>query len=277
MQRHEAVKSSRRGWPSAHEAVPPARIGSSPPPPPIRTPRAHPADTAARVRTETDSAQPAATEAPIRAGILLVDGQALLARALAVALNLHPGLRVVVVDSEPAGVRRLAADLDVILLDSLPLAAQLRAARHDARLVMLGGAGDDGTILACIHTGVAACVDGTASPDVLVETIRRVCAGELVYETAVLVRLLREPTRPVAALPRLTHRLGRRELEVLTTIATGAGSDAAAQQLGISLHTLRTHLKNAIAKLEARSTLEAVLIAVREGAIPLDRLPAGRL
>jgi DNA-binding CsgD family transcriptional regulator len=59
-------------------------------------------------------------------------------------------------------------------------------------------------------------------------------------------------------------------MQVLSAIATGMSSAEAANDLGISLSTLRTHLKNIITKLEARSKLDAVLIAIREGRIRLD-------
>ena len=44
-----------------------------------------------------------------------------------------------------------------------------------------------------------------------------------------------------------------REIEVLSRLADGAKQQAAAQDLGISLQTVRSHLKNAREKLHARS------------------------
>jgi DNA-binding CsgD family transcriptional regulator len=56
--------------------------------------------------------------------------------------------------------------------------------------------------------------------------------------------------------------LTRRELEALRAVwDAGNGTDAAAN-LGISRHTLRTHLQNARSRLGARTTLEAIRKAV---------------
>jgi two-component system response regulator DesR len=52
-------------------------------------------------------------------------------------------------------------------------------------------------------------------------------------------------------------------------LATGSVTDEVATRLGISIHTVRTHLKNTMAKLHARSKLEAVVTALRERMIEL--------
>jgi len=104
----------------------------------------------------------------------------------------------------------------------------------------------------------------------LISTIKRVHAGELLFDPGPLVQLLVDAPIPVPSVPRRTAKLAERELQVLSAIATGMSSAEAADELGISLSTLRTHLKNIITKLEARSKLDAVLIAIREGRIRLD-------
>jgi DNA-binding CsgD family transcriptional regulator len=79
--------------------------------------------------------------------------------------------------------------------------------------------------------------------------------------------LIQRPHQFSAQAPRKTASLSNRELDVLNVLATGSKTEEAAWQLGISPNTLRTHLKNILVKLEARSKLEAVLIAIREGRI----------
>jgi DNA-binding NarL/FixJ family response regulator len=211
------------------------------------------------------------TEPVIRVGILLVEDRAMLASSLAVVLDLDADLDVVAVESEPARANRvLAAGASLVLLDSIPLAAEMHARWPDVRLVVLGPATDSEVILACIRAGAAGCIDTNISPSELISTIKRVHAGELLFEAGPLVQLLVNAPIPVPAAPRRTARLAERELQVLSAIATGMSSAEAADHLGISLSTLRTHLKNIITKLEARSKLDAVLIAIREGRIRLD-------
>ena len=54
-----------------------------------------------------------------------------------------------------------------------------------------------------------------------------------------------------------------REREVLTLVATGAGSDQIAARLTISTETVRSHIKNALGKLGARNRAHAVAVAAR--------------
>ena len=62
-------------------------------------------------------------------------------------------------------------------------------------------------------------------------------------------------------------RLTRRERQVLGLLARGLGCDQAGRLLGISTHTVRTHVQNAMRKLGVRSRLEAVSAAHRGGLV----------
>lgn len=63
-------------------------------------------------------------------------------------------------------------------------------------------------------------------------------------------------------------QLSRREREVLQELVDGKSHEAAAQELYISHHTFRTHVKNILTKLGAHSSIEAVSIAVCAGVRP---------
>jgi DNA-binding NarL/FixJ family response regulator len=66
-----------------------------------------------------------------------------------------------------------------------------------------------------------------------------------------------------AKLPTLT----RREREILRLLADGMRNDRVAQELSISPLTVRTHVKNAMNKLEADTRTEAVARALRDSLI----------
>ena len=80
-----------------------------------------------------------------------------------------------------------------------------------------------------------------------------------------------------------THRgvgsdLTRREREILGLIAAGSSNKMIAQRLGVSVNTVRNHVRNTLGKLDAHSKLEAVSIAVREGIVTYSgRAERGRL
>src|SRR3954452_4447291 len=72
--------------------------------------------------------------------------------------------------------------------------------------------------------------------------------------------------RPARA--RRAGQLTRREQESLRLGAMGMTTTAAADQLGISPETVRTHVRNAMNKLGARTRAQAIAVAMRAGEIP---------
>ena len=66
--------------------------------------------------------------------------------------------------------------------------------------------------------------------------------------------------------------LSSREREILTRVARGLSNQDIAEELGVSPFTIRCTLHHASVKLEARSRLEAVYIAVIRGYICLDEI-----
>jgi DNA-binding NarL/FixJ family response regulator len=211
----------------------------------------------------------------IRVGIFLGPDRALTASALGIALNLEADLDVTAVGTVPSTGDILARtlDVDVALIDDVSLATRLQQERAGMRVVVLGAARDADIRLASILAGAAACVSETTLPAQLAGVIRRVAAGDAVYEQGVLLRLV-QTTGLTAHLPgpNRTATLSEREIEVLAAMATGASAQEAGDQLRISHNTVRTHLKNILTKLAARSKLEAVIIAIREGRIDLPPL-----
>jgi DNA-binding CsgD family transcriptional regulator len=61
--------------------------------------------------------------------------------------------------------------------------------------------------------------------------------------------------------------LSARELDVVAGLAAGDSTDEIAAALGMSPHTVRTHLRNIMRKLEARTRAHAVAIAMGDGAV----------
>ena len=66
---------------------------------------------------------------------------------------------------------------------------------------------------------------------------------------------------------RPAHDLTGREREILELIAEGLTNGAIAKRLFISVNTVRNHVQNMLAKLDAHSKLEALSVAIRDGLI----------
>jgi DNA-binding CsgD family transcriptional regulator len=67
-----------------------------------------------------------------------------------------------------------------------------------------------------------------------------------------------------------SERLSDKERTVFREIARGTSTEAIAGLLTVSPHTVRTHVKNGMRKLSARTRAHAVAIALSEGTIELE-------
>lgn len=109
-----------------------------------------------------------------------------------------------------------------------------------------------------------------AGPELLVQAIKAAAAGDALIAPSVTVRLLAAfadanssvpPTQPIAALT-------DREEEVLLSVASGHTNDEVANELYISLSTVKTHLASLMNKLGARNRVEIAMWAYETGRMP---------
>ena len=73
----------------------------------------------------------------------------------------------------------------------------------------------------------------------------------------------------VEASPENARALTQRELEVFASGLSGLENSAIADELGISYHTVRNHIRHCRRKLGAATKLDAVLTAIRRGILPV--------
>jgi len=81
--------------------------------------------------------------------------------------------------------------------------------------------------------------------------------------------------RLLLSTPATSHvpQLSPREREIMHLMAEGLTADAIADQISISVETVRTHVRNAIRKLQARNRVHAIAIALERGEIALNEHP----
>jgi DNA-binding NarL/FixJ family response regulator len=216
------------------------------------------------------------TEAAARAVIkILIIGARLFAEALAVSLGTDEELRVIGIHTDPAlaldhlGQARpdvVVLDDAMAQLDAAQLIGVLRGVQSDLRAIVVATTCDQEALSAYVRAGAAGCVTVDRAFGEFVESVKQVNSGALLFGADQLLDLLTKPRSAGAA-----QSLAPREREVLQVLAMGRSTEEAAVQLGISVHTLRTHLKKAMTKLSARSKLEAIIQALRAGIIELPR------
>lgn len=208
---------------------------------------------------------------PIR--ILLVEDQTLMRQGMKTILDLEPGLEVVgeAADGE-AGVH-MALDLrpDIILMDvqmprmdGIEAVAAVCSVWPEARIIILTTFRRDDYVFEGVRAGAVGFLLKDTPADDLIETVRRVHAGEVFIQTEIASRLLRELLAP-QALP--VEPLSEREHEVLVLLAHGHSNREIADRLVLAEGTVKNHVSNILAKLQAENRTQAADIARRYGLI----------
>ena len=117
-----------------------------------------------------------------------------------------------------------------------------------------------------LEAGVAGYLQQDCTPARLADCIRQVAAGLRYIESDLAMRM-------AASLS--AEALTGRECEVLAQVALGHGNKAIGNALGISVGTVKAHMKAIMAKLQAATRTEAASIALRRGLV--DEVPRVRL
>jgi DNA-binding NarL/FixJ family response regulator len=105
----------------------------------------------------------------------------------------------------------------------------------------------------------------------LVDGVRTVAAGDALLAPAITRRLIEQfvkrPPSSVRPLPPEIEALTARELEVLKLVARGRTNSEIAAELFISEATVKTHVAHALAKLDLRDRVQAVVFAYESGLV----------
>lgn len=168
------------------------------------------------------------------------------------------------------------ADADVMLLDAfsrraggIDAAAKVLAQEPPFVVAVFTDADDVRLMLQAIRVGVRGYLLKSASAGELVDSLVRLHAGELVidHRMATEAALLAAHTSDLGDWPGAHLGLTRREAEILTLLGQGQSPREAAEQLGLSFETVRTHTRNLYRKLDVSDRAAAVAVAWREGLV----------
>ena len=167
--------------------------------------------------------------------------------------------------SERADV--LVVDLRMPDLTSLDVLRTIAAEQLECRTVLLTAALTDDDAVQAVRLGARGVVLKEATPETLIECVRRVHQGEqwLDHETMTRAfgRVLRRESAPREAGRVLTPR----EAEIVGMIAQGLRNRAVAERLSISEGTVKIHLHNIYEKLGLDGRLALVLFAQENGLV----------
>ena len=162
---------------------------------------------------------------------------------------------------------------DVVLLDiGLPGMSGIEGVRMlkqrypQLLVLMLTVYGDDQRIFEAMCAGACGYLLKTTPPDRLLDCLREVVAGGAPMSPEVARRVI-ELFRQFHPPQHASCNLSPQETRLLRLLGEGHHYKTAATELGISVHTVRFHLRSIYSKLEVHSKSEAVAKALREGLI----------
>jgi DNA-binding NarL/FixJ family response regulator len=159
-------------------------------------------------------------------------------------------------------------DPDVALVDirlgegsGINLTAELVDADPERRIVLYTGSNDIDLLYSGLDSGARGYALKEGTPSELTTALTTVAEGGTYVDPRLHPALLsRRATSTQKA-------LSKREREIMDLLAQGLTGEQVAEKLYLSPETIKTHIRNAMNKLEANTRVHAIAIALREGFI----------
>ncbi len=208
--------------------------------------------------------------------VLVADDQAMVRTGFGMILGAQPDMEVVGEAADGVEAVELARRLrpDVALFDiRMPKMDGLEALRilagpgvvDPVKIVVVTTFDLDEYVHTALRNGACGFLLKDSGPTLLVEAVRAAMSGDALISPSITVRLLQHLNKPVSAPD--TGQLSARELDVVKLVARGRTNAEIADELFISVGTVKTHLGSVQGKLSARNRVEIAAWAWESGLI----------
>jgi len=166
-------------------------------------------------------------------------------------------------------------DIQMPELDGVAATKAILAEQPDIPVIILTMYRQDRYVFEAVKVGARGYMLKDAGADELVDSIRRVAAGETLLNAEMAASILEEfhklgdldlPSHPEHTISELTER----EEDILRLLAQGSTNQEIADALGVSEKTVRNRLSEIFSKLRLNNRTQAALYALREGIATLQ-------
>ncbi|MFF8445097.1 response regulator [Streptomyces californicus] len=227
----------------------------------------------------------AATPPPVR--LLIVDDDPLVRAGLTLMLGGGQGVDIVGEGADGSEVEELVERLrpDVVLMDirmpvmdGLTATERLRRRPDAPEVVVLTTFHADEQVLRAIRAGAAGFVLKDTPPALILDSVRRVAAGDPVLSPTVTRQLMAraaggggdDRADRAARARRRFDQLAEREREVAVAVGGGGSNAEIAGSLYLSVATVKTHVSRILAKLDLNNRVQIALLVHDAGLLDTD-------
>ena len=208
--------------------------------------------------------------------VMIVDDHEMVRKGAKGYLEAQPEIAVVAEASSGTEAVDLAREYvpDVVLMDLvMPGMDGVEATRKvkdispRTQIIILTSFHEDQHIFPALQAGAISYLLKDVKAAELVEAIRSASKGEATLHPRVASRLIKQFSRGEPDRSNLFTELTEREVEVLTLIARGLANQKIADELVISIGTVKGHVSNILSKLHLADRTQAAVYAWQEGIV----------
>ena len=206
--------------------------------------------------------------------VLLVDDHEMVRLGVSSYLSIQSDVEVVgeAENGEDGYEKAMALRPDVILMDlvmevmdGIESTKKILKEWPEARILIVTSFIDDEKVYPTIEAGASGYLLKTSTAHEIANAIRKTYNGERVLEPEVTTKMMEQLSNRNRHI--LHEELTNREQEILLLIAQGMSNQEIADELFITLKTVKTHVSNILAKLEVEDRTQAAIYAFKHGLI----------
>ena len=211
---------------------------------------------------------------PANISVVLADFQYLTRKAIKSLINELSGFEFLAQIDNPEDLKEKIAALkpDLLVLDIfeddpnyLDKIDEIRTEYCMPVLIITNTKNHD-TIQSLLNAGIKGIVTKNCSEGEIINALKTVSIGNRFYCNSILNMVMGDDTKA----KEVCTPLSQRELQVLRLIAAGNTTQEIASTLYVSVHTVNSHRKNILRKLNISSPIQLVVYAVENGLVQID-------
>jgi DNA-binding NarL/FixJ family response regulator len=158
-------------------------------------------------------------------------------------------------------------DIYMPQMDGLQATREIRERFPNVAVIMLTSSENDKHLYEAIQLGASGYLLKSLDAEELFELLAGVREGEVALTKSMATQLMKVVVRRSQDTDKGEETLTERELVVLRLVAGGASNPDIAEELSISVNTVKSHIKNILSKLQLENRTQAATYALQRGLV----------